>query len=45
MGFPTMWYVRPSRASDQPAHMRRLIIAFAIRLHILGVLSYRLNII
>ena len=34
-----------SKASDQPAHMRRLIRAFASHFHILGVLSYRLNII
>ena len=34
MRFPTMWYVRPSKASDQPAHMRSLIRAFASRLSI-----------
>ena len=28
------------KASDQPAHMRSLIRAFASRLNILGVLSY-----
>ena len=33
-----------SKASDQPAHMRSLIRAFAIRLHILWLLSYWLNI-
>ena len=31
------------KASDQPAHMRSLIRAFASRLHILSVLSYWLN--
>ena len=35
MRFPTMWYVRPAEASDQPAHMRSLIRAFASRLNIL----------
>ena len=34
-----------SKASDQPAHMRSLIRAFACRLHILWVLSYLQNII
>ena len=34
-----------SKASDQPAHTRSLIRAFASRLHILRVLSYWLNII
>ena len=34
-----------SKASDQPAHMRSLIWAFAIRLNILWVLSYWLDII
>ena len=34
-----------SEASDQPAHMRSLIRAFASRLDILWVLSYWLNII
>ena len=34
-----------SKASDQPAHTRSLIRAFASRLNILCVLSYRLNII
>ena len=29
-----------SKASDQPAHLRSLIRAFASRLHILGVFSY-----
>ena len=29
-----------SKGSDQPAHMRSLIRAFASRLNILGVLSY-----
>ena len=29
-----------SKASDQPAHMRSLIRAFASRLNILGMLSY-----
>ena len=33
-----------SKASDQPAHTRSLIRAFASRLHILWVLSYWLNI-
>ena len=27
--FPSMWYVRPAKGSDQPAHMRSLIRAFA----------------
>ena len=31
-----------SKASDQPAHMRSLIRAFASRFHILGVLSIKL---
>ena len=35
MRFPTMWYARTSKASDQPAHMRSLIRAFASRLYIL----------
>ena len=34
-----------SKASDQPAHTRSLIRAFASRLNILWVLSRRLNII
>ena len=34
-----------SKASDQPAHMRSLIRAFAGRLNILQMFSYRLNII
>ena len=34
-----------SKATDQPAHMRSLIRAFASRLNILWVLSYWLNII
>ena len=34
-----------SKASDQPAHKRSLIRAFASRLNILGVLSYLQNII
>ena len=34
-----------SKASDQPAHMRSLIRAFASRLRILWVLSYWLNMI
>ena len=34
-----------SKASDQPAHMRSLIWAFASRLNILWMLSYWLNII
>ena len=29
MGFPTMWYVRPAKPSDQPAHTHSLIRAFA----------------
>ena len=40
MRFPTMWYLRSAKASDQPAHMRSLIRAFASRLHILIVLGY-----
>ena len=40
MRFPTILYVRPAKASDQPAHMRSLIRAFACRLNILGVLGY-----
>ena len=31
MRFPTMWYVRPSKDSDQSAHMFSLIRAFASR--------------
>ena len=33
MRFPAMWYVRPAtnEASDQPAHTRSLIRAFACR--------------
>ena len=34
-----------SKASNQPAHMRSLIRAFASRLNILWVLSFWLNII
>ena len=34
-----------SKCSDQPAHMRSLIRAFASHLHIIWVLSYWLNII
>ena len=34
-----------SKDSDQPAHTRSLIRAFASRLSILRLLSYRLNII
>ena len=34
MGFPTMWYVR-QQDSDQPAHTRSLIRAFASRLNII----------
>ena len=34
-----------SKGSDQPAHMRSLIRAFAYRLDILWLLSYWLNII
>ena len=30
-----MWYVRPAKGTDQPAHTRSLIRAFACRLHIL----------
>ena len=29
-----MWHVRPAKAEDQPAHMRRLIRAFVSRLNI-----------
>ena len=32
-----------SKASDQPAHIRSLIIGFASRLSILWLLSYWLN--
>ena len=39
MRFPTMWYVRPA-VSDQPAHTRSLIRAFACRLNILSYLGY-----
>ena len=28
-----MWYVQTSKASDQPAHMRSLVRAFASRLN------------
>ena len=38
MRIPTMWYVRPAD-SDQPAHARSLIRAFANRLNILRVLK------
>ena len=44
MRFPTMWCVT-RKGSDQPAHMRSLIRAFASRLNILWLLSYWLNII
>ena len=37
MRFPTMWYVQPAKGSDQPAHTRSLIRAFAHRLNILIV--------
>ena len=37
--------MRDSKASDQPAHTRSLIIAFASRLNIPWLLSYWLNII
>ena len=40
MRFPTMWYVRPEKASDWPAHAHSLIRAFASRLNILCMLSY-----
>ena len=30
-----MWYVRPAKGTDQPAHTRSLTRAFACRLHIL----------
>ena len=40
MRFPTMWHVRPSKGSDQPAHTRSLSRAFASCSNILGVLSY-----
>ena len=33
--FPTMWNVRPAKGSDQPAHTRSLIRAFASCLNIL----------
>ena len=32
-----------SKASDQPAHLRSLFLAFASRLNILWLLSYWLN--
>ena len=35
MRFPTMWYVRLAKASDQPAHTRSLIRAFSSRVNIL----------
>ena len=35
MRCPTMWNVKPAKASDQPAHMRSQIRAFACRLNIL----------
>ena len=35
MRFPTMWYVRPQKTSDQPAHPRSLIRAFASGINIL----------
>ena len=44
MRFPTI-LCATSKGSDQPAHMRNLIRAFASCLHILWVLSYWLNII
>ena len=34
MRFPTMWHLRPEKTSDQPAHTRSLIRAFACRLSI-----------
>ena len=40
MRFPTMWYVRPAKDSDQPAHTRRLIRAIAGRLNILWLFKY-----
>ena len=33
--FPKMWYVGPAKAHNQPAHMLRLIRAFASHLNIL----------
>ena len=45
MRFPAIWYVRPAKTHDQPAHTRSLIRFFASRLDILGVFNYRLNII
>ena len=44
MRFLTMWYVRPAKGSDQPAHTRSLIRAFSSRLNILWTLIYWLNI-
>ena len=36
----TTWYVRPANGSDQPAHMRSLIRAFASCLTIIWLLRY-----
>ena len=44
MRFPTMWYVT-TKGSDQPAHMRSLIRAFASHFNILWILSDWLDII
>ena len=30
MRFPTMWYMRPAKDTDQPAHMRSLIRVFLV---------------
>ena len=40
MKFPKNGVCATSKASDQPAHMRSLIRAFAGHLNILGLLSY-----
>ena len=40
MRLQTMWYVPPAKGSDQPAHTRSLIRAFASRFDILRLLGY-----
>ena len=35
-----LWYALPAKSSDQTAHMRSLIRAFAFRLNILSLLGY-----
>ena len=40
--FPTVWYVRPAK-TDQPAHTRSLIRAFARRLNIIPLTKHCLG--